>query len=277
MNRADFAVILVQLRRWLLKTNKESTKSHCSINRRRDLCREILLLISRIVTLLQSAYCETATLFPLLSRQTRHVAAGYAASMLSAVDEFLNASQLLSRDEVLTKPFPIPASPGVYGWWFDRIPAGAPTQNCAARDGSMLLYVGISPKAPPMNGKPPSKATLQSRVRYHYTGNAEGSTLRLTLGVLLAQDLGIELRRVGSGTRRTFSAGEQALSAWMADHARVSFVEHPTPWTLEEQLISTLDLPLNLDQNHHHSFHAELGAQRRAAKTHAATLAILPR
>ena len=70
---------------------------------------------------------------------------------------------------------------------------------------------------------------------------------------------------------------EQALSVWMADHARVSFVEHPTPWTLEEQLISTLDLPLNLDQNRHHRFHAELGAQRRAAKTRAAALAILPR
>ena len=165
MNRADFAVILVELCRLLLKTNKENTKSPCLINRRRDLCKELVLLVIRIVTLLQSGCCETATLFPLLSRQTRHVAAGYAASMLSAVDEFLNSSQLLSRDEVLAKPFPIPASPGVYGWWFDRIPAGAPTQNCAARDGSMLLYVGISPKAPPMNGKPPSKATLRSRVR----------------------------------------------------------------------------------------------------------------
>ena len=270
-------MILVELCRWFLKTIKENAKSPCLINRRRDLCKDIVLLVIRIVTLLQSGCCETATLFPLLSRQTRHVAARYAASMLSAVDEFLNAGQLLSRVEVLAKPCPIPAAAGVYGWWFDCIPAGIPTQNCAARDGSTLLYVGISPKAPPMNGKPPSKATLRSRVRYHYSGNAEGSTLRLTLGVLLAQELGIELRRVGSGTRRTFSAGEQALSVWMADHARVSFVEHPTPWTLEEQLISTLDLPLNLDQNRHHSFHAELGALRRAAKTRAAALAILPR
>jgi hypothetical protein len=35
-------------------------------------------------------------------------------------------------------------------------------------------------------------------IRYHYTGNASGSTLRLTLGCLLAERLGIQLRRVGA-------------------------------------------------------------------------------
>ncbi len=118
---------------------------------------------------------------------------------------------------------------------------------------------------------------MRTRVRYHYRGNAEGSTLRLTLGVLLADRLGLALRRVGSGTRRTFSAGEQELPAWMADHARVNIVEHPTPWTLEEELIGSLDLPLNLDQNSHHGFHAELSARRRAAKAAAAALPVLPR
>jgi GIY-YIG catalytic domain len=47
----------------------------------------------------------------------------------------------------------------------------------------------------------------------HYTGNAEGSTLRKTLGCLLANELGIQLWRVGSGNRMTFIEGEQALSA----------------------------------------------------------------
>ncbi len=46
----------------------------------------------------------------------------------------------------------------------------------------------------------------------HYAGNAEGSTLRKTLGCLLADELGIELRRVGSGTRKTFVDGEHRLS-----------------------------------------------------------------
>jgi hypothetical protein len=196
---------------------------------------------------------------------------------VDAVEEFLKAGALLRRDQVLAPGCPIPATSGVYGWWFDEIPADVPTASCVRRGGWTLLYVGISPKAPPRNGAAVSRQTIRSRVRYHYRGNAEGSTLRLTLGVLLADRLGIELRRVGSGTRRTFSAGEQELSAWMADHARVSVIEHPTPWTLEAQLISTIDLPLNLDQNRHHGFHAALSAHRRAAKALATTLPILPR
>ena len=62
-----------------------------------------------------------------------------------------------------------------------------------------------------MNGRSPSRQTLQDRVRYHYGGNAEGSTLRKTLGILLADELGIELRRVGSGKRMTFVDGELKL------------------------------------------------------------------
>lgn len=144
------------------------------------------------------------------------------------------------------------------------------------RGDRTLLYVGISPKAPPLNGKPPSRQTMRSRVRYHYTGNAEGSTLRLTLGVLLAEELGIELRRVGSGTRHTFSTGEQRLSEWMSEHAFVTITEHPEPWVLEERLIAEWSLPLNLDQNSH-PFRPTLSAMRSAARQRAKALAVLPR
>ena len=39
-----------------------------------------------------------------------------------------------------------------------------------------LRYLGISPKAPGRSGKV-SPQRLRDRVRYHYQGNAEGSTL----------------------------------------------------------------------------------------------------
>lgn len=150
----------------------------------------------------------------------RSASTGTVTVVGAAVDSFLAAGPLFTRAEVVARPCPIPAVSGVYGWWFDRIPGGVPAAGCLHHDGSALLYVGISPKSPPRNGAPTSRQTIQSRVRYHYTGNAEGSTLRLTLGVLLSDELRIGLRRVGSGKRRTFSIGEQALSAWMADHAR---------------------------------------------------------
>lgn len=188
----------------------------------------------------------------------------------------LLSQPMIGVDEIRSRPCPIPAAPGVYGWWFDQIPAGVPTDGCIVRDGSTLLYVGISPKRPPTNGKPPSSQTVRSRVRYHCRGNAAGSTLRLTLGVLLSQQLGIELRRVGSGGRRTFSTGEQALSAWIAEHARVTVVQHAEPWVLEEELIRNLVLPLNLDQNSH-PFRSTLSAMRSAAKASAESLPVLPR
>lgn len=102
---------------------------------------------------------------------------------------------------MLARPSLIPAAPGVYAWFFR--------------------------KAPPTNGTPLSRQTLRSRIRYHYRANTEGSTLRLTLGCLLANSLGIELRRVGSGTRMTFSTGEATLSKWMAANALVPWEDIP--------------------------------------------------
>ncbi len=193
--------------------------------------------------------------------------------MEAQADLRLLEAPLLSSAEVSASPCPVPAATGVYGWWFSEIPDGVPIDGCERREDWVLLYVGISPKAPPGNGKPPSSQTVRSRVRYHYRGNAEGSTLRLTLGVLLR----LELRRVGSGSRRTFSTSEEVLSSWMAANARVNFVEHEEPWVLEEDLIGRLCLPLNLDQNKKHPFHQTLSAMRKAARLAAESLPVLDR
>ncbi len=140
-----------------------------------------------------------------------------------------------------------------------------------------MLYTGISPTRPPTNGKPPSSQSLYHRIRYHYSGNAEGSTLRKTLGVLLSGELGIELRRVGSGKRRTFgTTGEAALSRWMAENALVSWVEHDEPWQLEEDFIASLDVPLNLQGNPHNGFYGELKRLRADAEQNARHLPVLP-
>ena len=89
--------------------------------------------------------------------------------------------------------------------------------------------------------------------------------MRLTLGCLL----GIPLRRVGSGKRRTFADGEERLSDWMAQNALATWLPTAEPWLLEERLIATVSLPLNLDQIRHHAFHARLSALRKEAKARA--------
>ncbi|MGV0635910.1 GIY-YIG nuclease family protein, partial [Mycolicibacillus trivialis] len=160
-----------------------------------------------------------------------------------------------SHSDVFMRPSPIPAEPGVYGWWFRRLPAAIDVSRCERQGDLTLLYAGISPSRPPANGKPASRQNIRKRVTYHFRGNAEGSTLRKTLGCLLAEGLGIELRRVGSGTRRTFGAGEALLSQWMADNALISWITVTEPWVLECELFNTLDLPLNLQGNTHNSFY----------------------
>ncbi|MDQ1308555.1 MAG: hypothetical protein QG671_4390 [Actinomycetota bacterium] len=186
------------------------------------------------------------------------------------------AAPILSRAEVLALPSPVPAGPGAYGWWFRELPADIHVRGCITRDGLTLLYAGISPKKPPTNGRGPSRQTLRSRIKTHYTGNAEGSTLRRSLGCLLATELGLELRRYGSGTRLHFGAGEQDLSKWMDRNAFVSWLSTPQPWLLEEEIMTELDLPLNLDQNHHNVFHPVLTTARADAVLRARSLPPLP-
>jgi len=192
------------------------------------------------------------------------------------LDVFLVPIQIATRAEVLARPCPIPDAPGVYGWWFKSIPGRMDVKACAKANGLALLYTGISPKRPPANGSAASRQHLRGRIKAHYAGNAEGSTLRKTLGCLLASELGIELRRVGSGNRMTFVLGEQALSRWMQENAFVSWLGHEEPWELESRLIAAVDLPLNLDGNARNQFHPELTGTRKQAVEAARLLPSVP-
>jgi hypothetical protein len=188
---------------------------------------------------------------------------------------FVNPVRVYSCADVLGRPSPVPAQDGVYGWWFRKLPPLVVADDCRQHQGLRLLYAGISPNRPPQNGRPPSKQTPRDRIKYHYTGNAEGSTLRKTLGCLLADDLGIQLRRVGSGNRMTFVEGEQALSGWMAENAYVSWVVRGRPWELEDELIAELDLPLNLQGNPRNRFHS-VRRVRASCVAQARALPVLP-
>lgn len=157
-----------------------------------------------------------------------------------------------------------PAASGVYAWFFKVVPKTVPTTDCFVRDGRAVLYVGISP------GKPNSKETLRSRLRFHYNGHAEGSTLRLTLGCLLEEELGTVL--CSSGKRMMFGAAEARLSQWMAANTAVTWVEYDQPHVLERHLLETMQLPLNIDHNSSHPFCDTLRSVRRAARLRARRL-----
>lgn len=193
---------------------------------------------------------------------------------IAVLTRLLTPARLYVRGEVLDRPSPVPKVSGIYAWYFDELPPGVNVSGCHTIPQGVLLYVGIAPKEPPRNGTAPSTQTLWNRIRYHYRGNAYGSTLRLTLGCHLASTLGIALRRVGGGSRLTFTHdGERKLSDWMNRHARVTWAQVNSPWLPEGQAIKQLSLPLNLQGNSHHPYYPTLKALRAE---HRATARSLP-
>lgn len=195
----------------------------------------------------------------------------------SAVANFL-AAQRFTRDEIFSEPCPVPSEAGAHGWWFRDIPGDIDIAGCEQRDGWTLLYVGVSPGPPRADGKPQIPQDLRKRIRYHFgAGNAgaDGSTLRKSLGVLLGDELGFALRRIGSGKRQTFAGGEAILTRWMAENTAVSWMLHPEPWYLEPKLINALKLPLNLQNNERNAFAPKLKKLRRAAAVKAGKMRVL--
>lgn len=176
-----------------------------------------------------------------------------------------------SRTEVMSVPSPVPAVNGIYFWWCKEIPPGVPAEGCITFDDYTLLYVGISPD---QRGKPNSRSNLRKRIKTHYSGNAAGSTLRRTLGVLLSRESNFPLRRVGSGSRMTFThPGEQWLDAWMEKNAKVHWIPVEAPWELEDTLIASIPLPLNI-QGNAHDFRMTLSGMRSQAAAEARLMEI---
>ena len=188
----------------------------------------------------------------------------FPTTRLLTVQELVSLTSpdiLYSRETVLSKQSPVPQESGLYAWYFREIPLAVPTDGCVVMDQHTLLYVGISPK------NITSTQNLRKRITTHFRGNAEGSTLRLSLGTLLTEYSGFPLRRVGSGKRMTFThSGEQWLDNWMAENAFVCWVCHPTPWEIENDILQRISLPLNIKDNNHHPFSARLSDKRKHAK-----------
>ena len=157
-----------------------------------------------------------------------------------------------------------PALPGVYAWWFREgcLPM-VPMEHCPHRDEYRLLYIGITAATRRSN------TTLCDRIVYcHVRGRATNSTLRTSLGLLLEDQLGTRPTRISSRNWHFEGEAEKALSDWIARNATVSWVtvyELKHRRALEDYLIETCQVPLNLKGNRKHPFYGTLYALRRAA------------
>lgn len=173
-------------------------------------------------------------------------------------ERILNPLALHSATEVRSAP----ASPGIYGWWVKEGALDVPTAPFQEQVGHQLLYVGISPRKPSTSGRV-SKGNLRTRLVTHATKNASQSTLRRTLGVLLADELGLTLG-VHGGREHYGPQGEPLISRWLIENARVAWAVDPEPWKAEDELLADATLALNLD-GRSDAFARSISERRRAA------------
>ncbi len=173
-------------------------------------------------------------------------------------EQLIDPAATLSVDEFWAERRHLPVT-GIYAWWFEGLEHLVPHEGTVGDGTRSMLYIGIAP------ARAGSRSTLRRRLSQHLSGNASASTLRLTLGVLLAGDLGLELRRVGGGGRMTFHCGQAILTSWLERHARVRPMAFDAPWTVERSIIERFALPLNLQHNAH-PFGDQLAAMRSAAR-----------
>ena len=197
--------------------------------------------------------------------------------MKQEVASLLNPSQFWMPSDIVRDISIVPKKPGVYAWYFRTIPPRVPIAGCHTHKGLTLLYVGIAPRKPSRGGGKQSRRTLQDRLALHVNRNADMSTFRLSLGCLLSEQLDIQLRRVGKGNTMTFADGERKLSDWIAQNACVVWTVVSENWLVEEALIQSLSLPLNIKGNSQHPFCKTLKLMRRKAKRKARELPIFMR
>lgn len=138
---------------------------------------------------------------------------------------------------------------GCYAWFF-RLEAikqlggivdNLPLEKCYVRGSLVLLYIGTSSSKGIKEGVEPR--CLKSRLKKHLGKNASCSTLRLSLGLLLGQNL--KKRR-----SRFRLEDEDDLNSWLCDNAFVCFVEDSDPIELESAILKHLIFyPLNIKDN----------------------------
>ncbi|MCA0350422.1 MAG: hypothetical protein LCH85_00370 [Chloroflexi bacterium] len=164
----------------------------------------------------------------------------------------------------IDQPDAIPAESGLYGWWFKTLPPQVSGAGCLQVDGWTLLHIGISPSG----HNPTSTRHLRKRLADHVSGKANRSTLRMSLGCLLSEQLNLRLVAHGANNYLTFGEGEQRLSYWLQQHTGVSWMLHAQPWSIKPDILSQYVFPLNIKKNDH-PFVATLKRLREQARLQA--------
>ena len=135
--------------------------------------------------------------------------------------------------------------PGLYAWWADEPGARMLATGLGVQLPAGRIYAGQTGATKWPSGTT-GRMTLAKRITTnHLNGRIAGSTFRLTLAAILADELNLTML----APQRLSPSSEQALSAWMRAHLHVAVHPFPDPDALadlEDRLLAQLDPPLNL-------------------------------
>jgi hypothetical protein len=136
--------------------------------------------------------------------------------------------------------------PGLYSWWVDEAGARGLSSGLRGEVVPGRIYAGQTGATKWPSGTV-GRATLRSRISsQHLRGRIRGSTFRLTLASVLAEEL--DLKPIAP--RKIGPDGEARLTRWMLERLTVAvhpFAERDALADLEQRVLNELDPPLNLD------------------------------
>jgi hypothetical protein len=135
------------------------------------------------------------------------------------------------------EPSPISATAGVYLFcsnndWLARELSAPQIDSHPLPAGYYPLYIG-------------SASNLQRRVRCHVGRSSVASSMRGSLGTILAEQIGLTPLASDIGADMWF-AEEAVLSAWIDRHCLVGVCEAANPLQLEKALVVSEKPPLNI-------------------------------
>jgi hypothetical protein len=183
----------------------------------------------------------------------------YQSPNINTLEKWLSNPPLICGACMLNERRDIlPKTKGIYAWYFACEGLDVPNKSYFSVDGFDLLYIGIAGK------KPEGKGNLRSRIgSQHITGNAEGSSLRFNLGILLHRK-GHPLMLKRKGLKRIEWSDENYLTDWICNNAVVAWLEHKRPALVEKLAVENFGhlLPLNYEHNENNTFAQNLKNER---------------
>ncbi len=156
---------------------------------------------------------------------------------------------------------PPPSVPGVYGWYFDKLPPYVPKKGCTVvkigwlfRRKWHLLYIG--------NAKNLKDRVFNYHIKGRYYPEGTMSSFRLSLGCLLSERLGLVL----SYPPESFGKKTEQFDKWFEKHARAAWIKTGNIEAVESKAIANYTLPLNYEHNTRHPLADPLNVLRTEFK-----------